>query len=71
MDVDSEDGFLSLVNSDGTLRSDLCLPDGEKTSDVGMTKEELKDIIDGGEAVVTVVVMAAMGIEAVTSIRAA
>ena len=60
IDIDS-DGFLSLMNDDGTTKDDLKVPDGEVGDEI-KTKFE-----DGTDMVVTVI--SAMGEEAVIAVK--
>mmetsp|Transcript_20018 Transcript_20018/g.70799 ORF Transcript_20018/g.70799 Transcript_20018/m.70799 type:complete len:145 (+) Transcript_20018:377-811(+) len=75
MDVDEEDGFVSMMREDGTTRADLRIPmDDDKSAaagELGFNANQLKEIIEEGEMVVTAIVIGALGIEQVVSLRAA
>ncbi|PRP85784.1 hypothetical protein PROFUN_05976 [Planoprotostelium fungivorum] len=57
----TDDGFVSLMNSDGELKSDLKVPEGELGAD-------LKAMFDDGKEV-TCSVLGALGIEAIVSFK--
>jgi len=59
----TDDGFCSLLNSDGSTKDDLKIPEGE-------LGEQLRKEFDGGKELV-VTVVGALGIEAVTAFKEA
>lgn len=59
--IDIDEGFLSLLNDDGSTKDDLSVPQGELGTQLAAAFEEGKDLI--------VSVVAAMGQEAVVSFK--
>lgn len=68
VDIDESDRFMSLCDEEGSLRADLQLPEADERS-LGFSADELKRLVDEGERTISVVVVAAMGMEGVMSVR--
>lgn len=66
MDV-QEDGFLVLLNEDGTTKEDLKLPEGEDDRELS---EQVKSMFESGKDIL-VSIMSAMGMEKVVGVREA
>lgn len=64
MDIDDDDGYLSLLDSSGTPKDDVKLPDG----DLG---KQLKAAFSEEEKEYNVTIISAMGEEAVISFKEA